>query len=123
VKTEVDRKARRKRRHLRARQKVVGTAERPRLCVQTSLKHASAQVINDYAQHTLVAAGTVEREIADQCNGSTATMAAAEVVGKAIAERALAEGVEKVVFDTGGRKYHGRVKALAEAAREAGLEF
>lgn len=123
MKTEVNRKARRKRRHLRARQKVVGTAERPRLCVYASLKHVSAQVIDDHAQHTLVAAGTVEREIADQCNGSTATNAAAEVVGRVIGERALAEGVEQVVFDTGGRKYHGRVKALAEAAREAGLEF
>ncbi len=123
MKTEVNRKARRAKRHVRARQKAIGTAERPRLCVYASLRHTSAQVIDDHAQHTLVAAGTVEREIADQCNGSTGSIAAAEVVGRAIGERALAEGIKKVVFDTGGRKYHGRVKALAEAAREAGLEF
>jgi len=123
VKTEVDRKARRKRRQARARRQIVGTPERPRLCVFVSLKHVYAQIIDDYAQHTLLAAGTVEDEIAKQCNGSTSNIAAAESVGKLIAQRALAKGIKQVVFDRAGRKYHGRVKALAEAAREAGLQL
>jgi large subunit ribosomal protein L18 len=123
VKTEVNRKARRERRHQRARRKIVGTLDRPRLCVFTSLKHIYAQIIDDYAQHTLVAAGTLEKQISEQCNGSTANLAAAQAVGKAIGERALARGIERVVFDRGGRKYHGRVRALAESAREAGLEL
>ncbi len=108
---------------MRARQKLVGTPARPRLAVHCSLKHTYAQVIDDWAEETLAAAATVEEEIADQCEGSTADTEAATVVGRAIGERALAAGVERVCFDTGGRKYHGRVKALAEAAREAGLDF
>lgn len=108
---------------MRARRKLVGTDERPRLAVYCSLKHIYAQVINDWEGRTLVAAGTVEQAVADQCPGSTANVEAATVVGRVVAERARAQGITKVCFDTGGRKYHGRVRALAEAAREAGLEF
>lgn len=123
MKAEVDRKKQRRKRHMRSRRKLVGTDERPRLAVCCSLKHIYAQIINDWEAHTLVSAATVEKEIAEQCNGSTANQAAAAVVGRVIAERALAQGISRVCFDCGGRKYHGRVKALAEAAREAGLDF
>ena len=101
----------------------MGTPERPRLSVRCSLKHIHTQVIDDWEGRTLAAASTVEDEVGAQCNGSTSNVEAARVVGKAIAERALAAGVKQVVLDRGGRKYHGRVKALAEAAREAGLDF
>lgn len=108
---------------MRLRRKVSGTSGRPRLAVYVSLKHIYAQVIDDWAEETLVSAATVEDEVAAECNGSTCNTGAAEAVGRIIGERALEEGVEKVCFDTGGRKYHGRVKALADAAREAGLDF
>lgn len=123
MKAEVDRKRQRHKRHMRSRRKLVGTDERPRLAVYCSLKHIYAQVINDWEARTLAAAGTVESAVADQCAGSTANAAAAAVVGRVVAERARGAGITQVCFDTGGRKYHGRVKALAEAAREAGLEF
>ena len=90
MKAEVDRKKQRRKRHMRARRKLVGTDERPRLAVCCTLKHIYAQIINDWEEHTLVSAATVEKEIADQCNGSTANQAAAEVVGRVIDERALA---------------------------------
>lgn len=110
------------RRHARVRAKVNGTADRPRLCVSRSLSHISAQLIDDSQGHTLVAASTLKPE-----NGSDAEakgkVAAAAGVGKTIAERALEKGISQVVFDRGGYKYHGRVKALAEAARKAGLKF
>ena len=123
MKAEVDRNRQRRKRHLRSRRRLIGTTERPRLAVFCSLKHVCAQVIDDWEARTLVAAGTVEPEVAGKCAGSTANAEAAAAVGRALAERALAAGVSKVCFDTGGRKYHGRVKALADAAREAGLEF
>ncbi|HEY8393500.1 MAG TPA: 50S ribosomal protein L18 [Thermaerobacter sp.] len=113
----------RKRRHRRVRKKVHGTAERPRLNVFRSLKHIYAQVIDDDAGVTLVAASTVEPELREAVGGYGGNVKAAQVVGRAIAERALAKGIERVVFDRGGYRYHGRVKALAEAAREAGLKF
>ena len=107
-------------RHLRLRQKLSGTAEAPRLAVFRSLKHIYAQVIDDEAGKTIAAASTLEKD----ARGSTgATADAASSVGKVIAERAKKAGVTKVVFDRGGFLYHGRVKALAEAAREGGLEF
>jgi large subunit ribosomal protein L18 len=106
------------RRHLRVRRKVHGTAERPRLSVFRSLKHIYVQVIDDERGHTLVAASTSELGR----DGKKKTEMAAEV-GKLIAERALAQGITKVVFDRGGYLYHGRVKAVAEAARAAGLQF
>ncbi|MEA3402240.1 MAG: 50S ribosomal protein L18 [Armatimonadota bacterium] len=123
MKAEVDRKRQRQKRHRRARRKLEGTPERPRLAVYVSLQHVYAQVIDDWAGETLLGAATVEDEVAGECSGSTANTEAARVVGRVIAERALDEGIERVCFDTGGRKYHGRVKALADAAREAGLDF
>lgn len=123
VKTEVRRKDRRRKRHVRLRTSIVGTPDQPRLSVRCSLRHIHTQVIDDWAGLTLAAASTVEGEVASACAGATANVEAARVVGRTIAERALAAGVSQVVFDRGGRKYHGRVKALADAAREAGLTF
>lgn len=112
----------RHRRHRRVRTKVVGTASRPRLCVFRSLNHIYAQVIDDSQGHTLTSASTLDREIKGQLNGKTKT-AEAELIGSLVAKRALAKGINQVVFDRGGYKYHGRVKGLAEAARQAGLRF
>ncbi|MCS6884559.1 MAG: 50S ribosomal protein L18 [Acidobacteriota bacterium] len=106
--------------HARIRKKISGTAERPRLCVFRSLKHIYAQLIDDTKGVTLCAASTLEKELRDASGGN---IKAARVVGKLIAERALAKGIEEVVFDRGGYLYHGRVKSLADAAREAGLKF
>ncbi len=122
VKTEVSRKDRRRKRHLRARTRVVGTPDRPRLSVRCTAKHVHTQVIDDWAANTLVAASTVEGDVASQCE-RTDNVAAAAVLGKVIGERSIAAGLKQVVFDRGGRDYHGRVKALGEAAREAGLDF
>jgi large subunit ribosomal protein L18 len=112
----------RQRRHRRIRLKMSGTAERPRLNVFRSLEHIYAQVIDDVAGHTLVSASTVDKKLADQLQGKNKKEQAA-VVGKALAERALASGINQVVFDRGGYLYHGRVKALADGAREGGLQF
>jgi large subunit ribosomal protein L18 len=101
---------------------VEGTPERPRLNVFRSLKHIYAQVVDDTVGETLTSASTIDNGVRDQLAGLTKTEQA-QVVGKVVAERALAKGIDKVVFDRGGYKYHGRVKALAEAAREAGLDF
>ncbi|AFY78699.1 50S ribosomal protein L18 [Hydrococcus rivularis NIES-593] len=111
-----------KRRHKRLRKKVTGTPERPRLAVFRSHKHIYAQIIDDVAQHTLVAASTLEPTLKTELS-TGATCEASAAVGKLVAQRALEKGIEKVVFDRGGNLYHGRVKALAEAAREAGLSF
>jgi large subunit ribosomal protein L18 len=102
--------------------KVSGTSERPRLCVYRSLDHIYAQVIDDRAGKTLVAASSADKTTKKNLKGG-GNVAAAKVVGKEIAQRAKAAGLAKVVFDRGGYKYHGRVKALADAAREAGLQF
>jgi large subunit ribosomal protein L18 len=110
----------RRRRHARLRRKVVGTAERPRLAVFRSNRHIVAQVIDDAAGRTIVAASTLEASLRQQPTGN---VAAAAEVGRIVAERARAAGVAKVVFDRGGSRYHGRIAALAEAARHAGLEF
>lgn len=120
-KTKKKRQARHHR-HARVRSRVSGTAERPRLCVFRSLQHIYAQVIDDLQGHTLVAASTVDAEVRTQADGKNKTEQAA-MVGKVIAERALAAGINQVVFDRGGYLYHGRVEALAKAAREGGLEF
>jgi len=114
---QFDRKAARARRHRRVRLKVAGTGERPRLSVYRSLHHLYAQLIDDETGRTVAAASTTQLRI-----GKHDTEAAA-AVGRSIAESAKAAGVTKVVFDRGGFLYHGRVKALAEAAREVGLEF
>jgi len=112
----------RHRRHARVRAKVVGTTTRPRLCVFRSLNHIYAQVIDDSRGHTLTSASTLDPEIRGQADGKGKT-AKAELVGSLVAKQALSEGISQVVFDRGGYKYHGRVKALAEAARQGGLKF
>ncbi len=112
----------RKRRHRRVRMKLSGTPERPRLNVYRSLVHIYVQVIDDTAGHTLASASTVDSALRAEIDGKSKTEAA-KVVGKAIAERAKQAGVDHVVFDRGGYRYHGRIKALADAAREAGLKF
>jgi large subunit ribosomal protein L18 len=104
------------------RQRVEGSTARPRLCVYRSLGHIYAQLIDDNTGKTLVSASSVDKETKKNLKGG-GNIAAAKVIGKAVAERAKAAGVVKVVFDRGGYKYHGRVKALADAAREAGLQF
>ncbi len=116
------RTAARQSRHQRIRRKVKGTSDRPRLAVFRSHQHIYAQVIDDTRHHTLVAASSVEPELRQKL-GDGSTCAASIEVGRLIAERAKAAGIERVVFDRGGNIYHGRVKALAEAAREAGLDF
>lgn len=115
-------RALRERRHQRIRGKVVGTRERPRLNVYRSLTNIYAQVIDDTQGHTLVSASTVDPAIRDEIASMKKTEAAKRV-GALVAERAKAAGINSVVFDRGGNKYHGRVRALAEAAREGGLEF
>jgi len=118
----LSRDLKRQRVHQRVRMMVSGTAERPRLCVYRSLDHIYAQVIDDRAGKTLVSASSADKDTKKNLKGG-GNVAAAKVVGKTVAERAKAAGVSKVVFDRGGYKYHGRVKALADAAREAGLQF
>jgi large subunit ribosomal protein L18 len=115
-----DKRAGRLRRHSRVRKKVHGTADRPRLAVHRSNKHISAQIIDDVAGRTLAAASTTEPDLRA---GATGNREAATKVGTLIAERAKAAGITAVVFDRGGFQYHGRVAAVADAAREAGLEF
>jgi large subunit ribosomal protein L18 len=105
-------------RHQRIRKKISGTADRPRLSVFRSLKHISAQIIDDRTGTTIAAASSNEKEIAPAGN-----VEGAKAVGKALAERAKEKGVTSVIFDRGGFRYHGRVASLADAAREAGLEF
>ena len=118
----LSREAHRRRIHVRTRKKIAGTSERPRLCVHRSTRHIRAQVIDDNIARTLVSASSLDKEVRKLIKGG-GNIAASKVVGKMIAERARAKGVEKVVFDRGGYQYHGRVQALAEAAREAGLKF
>ena len=112
--------AARQRRHLRLRKKVMGTAERPRLAVYRSLSHIYAQVIDDTAGKTLAAASDLEADLKSAAGSKSEV---AKRVGSLVAERARNAGVSQVVFDRGGFQYHGRVKALADAAREAGLSF
>ena len=109
-------------RHARVRTKLVGTSSRPRLCVFRSLNHIYAQVTDDSHGHTLTSASTLDLEIKGELNGKAKT-AQAEIVGTVVAKRALSLGINQVVFDRGGYQYHGRVKALAESARQAGLKF
>lgn len=111
---------RRQRRHERARKRMAGTAESPRLNVFRSLNHIYAQLIDDAAGATLLAVSSKTRDLG---LGNGGNVAAAQAVGHAVAERALAKGIQRVIFDRGGYAYHGRVKALADAAREAGLQF
>ena len=105
-------------RHKRIRKHLTGTAERPRLSVYRSSKHISAQIIDDVAGRTIAAASSQEKDLKAKCN-----VEGAKAVGKALAERAMKQGVKSVVFDRGGFQYHGVVAGLADSAREAGLEF
>jgi large subunit ribosomal protein L18 len=116
--TQTNRDAIRQRIHQRIRRKLSGTAERPRLNVYRSLSHIYAQVIDDSKGETIVSASTMSLKVKTGGN-----IAAAKEIGKAVAELAVKQGIKKVVFDRGGYLYHGRIKALADAAREAGLEF
>lgn len=118
--TPARKRRQRLRRHARVRKSISGSSERPRLAVFRSARHISAQVIDDSSGRTLAAAGTVEVGLRKASGGN---VAAAKEVGRLVAERAKAAGVNTVVFDRGGYRYHGRVAALAEAARETGLEF
>jgi large subunit ribosomal protein L18 len=116
------RSAARNRRHTRVRQSILGTPERPRLSVFRSLSGIYAQVIDDIAGNTLVSASTIDPAIREQIKGMKQAEKA-HLVGKTLAERALGKGIQRVSFDRGGYKYIGRVKALAEGAREGGLKF
>jgi large subunit ribosomal protein L18 len=120
--SEMNRRVARLRRHKRVRRHVAGTPEQPRLNVFRSARHIYAQVVDDSQGHTLVSASTIDPEVKVQLKG-LAKSEQAKVVGKVLAERALDQGIKQVVFDRGGYKYHGRVKALADAARESGLVF
>jgi large subunit ribosomal protein L18 len=113
----------RRRSHLRLRQKVKGTATRPRLCVNRTLAHIHVQLIDDTAGHTITGASTVQASVAARIEGGKGSVAAARVVGATIAGLALEKGIESIVFDRNGVQYHGAVKELADAAREAGLRF
>ena len=119
---KVESKLARQKRHCRIRAKVKGTGSRPRLCVFRSLNHIYAQVIDDLKGHTLVSASTLDPNIRNNVVGKSKAVKA-ELVGSLLAERALSKGISQVAFDRGGYKYHGRVKALAEAARQGGLKF
>ena len=116
---KVDKKASREKRHLRVRKKVFGTVERPRLSVFKSEKNIYAQVIDDINGVTLVAASSLDKDFSDKGGNKEG----AKLVGEVVAKRAIEKGITEVVFDRGGYIYHGRVKELAEAAREAGLQF
>lgn len=120
-KTKAIRKAR-MRRHVRVRKRVRGMPERPRLTVFRSLRNIYAQIVDDSEGKTMCSASSLSKEVGSQ-GGRGPKVGLSREVGKAIAEKALKKGIKKVVFDKGGYRYHGRVKALAEAAREAGLEF
>ena len=111
----------RKRRHRRIRKKLSGTAERPRLCVRKSLNHLTAQIIDDVNGRTLVGLSTHSTELRKQVKSGN--VEGAKVLGKIVAEKAKANKIDSVIFDRGGHLYHGRIQALAEAVREAGLQF
>jgi large subunit ribosomal protein L18 len=116
------RKEGKQRRHKRTRKKVFGNPERLRLSVYRSLNHIYAQIIDDFKGHTIVAASSLDKEFKDQ-KSHKGNIKMAKLVGKLIAKRALEKGIKKIVFDRSGYLYHGSIKTLAEAAREAGLEF
>lgn len=118
----IDKNAARKKKHFKVRKKISGTAQRPRLCVFRSNKHIYAQIIDDVNGVTLVAASTLEAPLKDELT-VTSNKDAAKEVGKLLGEKALAKGIETVVFDRGGYIYHGRIASLADGARDAGLKF
>jgi len=118
----IDTRLARKKRHARVRDRVKGTSARPRLCVFRSLRYIYVQAIDDSSGHTLASASSLDAEVRSKLNGKKKTESA-EFIGALVAQRLLNKGIKQVVFDRGGYQYHGRVKALAEAARKAGLEF
>ncbi len=120
--TKENRKEQRLKRHMRLRRRLSGTTERPRLCVYRSNKHIYAQIIDDVKATTLVAASTLDKELREKLE-KTWNCDGARAVGELVAQRAKAKGIEVVVFDRGGNIYHGRIAAVADAAREAGLTF
>ncbi len=119
---KLDKRAARLRRHRRVRKKVFGVTECPRLSVYRSIKHIYAQIIDDQEGNTLVSVSTLSPDVRDKVSGSN-NIEAAKVVGEAIGKKAIEKSITNVVFDRGGYLYHGKVKALAESAREAGLKF
>ena len=121
--SKTKRREARMRRHIRLRKKIAGTSERPRLSVFRSLHHIYAQVIDDTQGNTLVTVSTLDPELRKNLEGKSGNIEAAKLVGSTIAKRAIEKGIKQVVFDRGGQIYHGRVAALATAAREGGLEF
>jgi large subunit ribosomal protein L18 len=116
-------RARRQRAHLRVRARVSGSSERPRLCVYKSLRYIYAQIVDDLEGSTLVHASSLEKDVRTALGKSAGNKDAAKAVGQKVAERALEKGIKSVVFDRSGYVYHGKVKALAEGAREKGLQF
>lgn len=110
-------------RHRRVRRKVMGTASRPRLSVSRSLKHIEAQLVDDISQRSLMGLSSQSNAVQDRFGGVTGKVEKSKLVGRALAEKALESGIRQVVFDRGGHRYHGRIKALADGAREGGLEF
>jgi len=112
----------RSRKHIRVRKKVSGTAERPRLCVYRSLSNIYAQVIDDVAGVTLAEASSISKEVAEEIKTAKGKISKSKLVGKLVAQRAKEKGIVAVVFDRGGLQYHGRIKAVAEGAREGGLK-
>ncbi len=121
--TTISRKLQTQKRHRRLRRDLSGTSQRPRLAVFRSNNHIYAQVIDDDAQNTLCAASTLDKDLRPNLQAGGSSCAASIAVGELVAKRALAKGIQQVVFDRGGNLYHGRVKALADAARDAGLQF
>jgi large subunit ribosomal protein L18 len=120
--TKVNKNKSRLKRHLRVRKKIQGTGARPRLNIFRSSKHMYAQIIDDQTGQTLISASTMDKGLSGQVNNG-GNVEAAKLVGKLVAERAKEKGINQVVFDRGGYLYHGRIQALADAAREAGLDF
>ena len=120
---KISRKLQTQKRHRRLRRYLIGNKTRPRLAVFRSNNHIYAQVIDDDAQQTICSASTVDKELKDDSGKHASNCSSSSVVGKLLAKRAIKKGIKQVIFDRGGKIYHGRVKALAEAAREAGLNF
>ena len=121
--TKLSRKLQTQKRHRRSRRSLIGNKSRPRLSVYRSNNNIYAQVIDDDAQSTICAASTIDKELKEKSGALSADCESSSIVGKLLAKRAIKKGIKQVIFDRGGNLYHGRVKALAEAAREAGLNF
>ena len=121
--TKLSRKLQTQKRHRRSRRFLIGDEARPRLSVYRSNNHIYAQVIDDYSQSTICAASTIDKELKEKSGQLSSDCKSSSMVGKLLAKRALKKGIKKVIFDRGGNIYHGRVKALAEAARAEGLNF